>query len=198
MKTNAEIRKETLSLMKGNWGAGFVIVLISGIINIISSLLYYIPTIFIAMPFSIGVAMTFLWFVSGNQKLSPKATFSVFSKKHYWKSFGLAALSTIYIFLWSLLFIIPGIIKGLSYTLAPYIWAENPELTANQAIEQSMKMMDGHKMQLFLLILGLVILGLLSGILLFIPLIWLQPYCHAIIAKFYEEVKRNYNEASCQ
>ena len=85
--------------------------------------------------------------------------------------------------------IVPGIIKGLAYGLAPYIMLDDPELTAEQAICKSMKMMDGHKMQLFVMILGMIVLSMLSGILLFIPLLWLVPYYQTILAKFYEEVK---------
>ncbi|MBQ2289734.1 MAG: DUF975 family protein, partial [Bacteroidaceae bacterium] len=68
---------------------------------------------------------------------------------------------------------------------------------ADEAIEQSMKMTDGHKMNLFLIGLGMFGLFLLSGILLFIPGLWIAPYYQAVIAKYYEEVKCN-NETSCQ
>ena len=197
MKTNSQIRQEALSLMKGNWGTAIVIVLISSIISGFSSMLYYIPTIFVAFPLSIGVAITFMHFVRGTQKLSIESAFSVFTAEKYWKSVGLALLMYVYTLLWTLLFIVPGVIKSLSYTLAPYIWADNPELTADQAIEQSIKMMDGHKMNLFLIGLGMFGLFLLSGILLFIPALWIAPYYQAVIAKYYEEVKCN-NEASCQ
>ena len=60
---------------------------------------------------------------------------------------------SIYTFLWSLLLIIPGVIKGLSYSMTPFILTDKPELSANEAIELSMKMMDGHKMDLFVLLL---------------------------------------------
>ena len=83
MKTNAEIRKEALSLMKGNWGTAIVIVLISSIISGFSSMLYYIPTIFVAFPLSIGVAITFMHFVRGTQKLSIESAFSVFTAEKY-------------------------------------------------------------------------------------------------------------------
>ena len=95
----------------------------------------------------------------------------------------------IYTFLWALLLVVPGIIKSLSYALAPYILADNPELKADEAINRSMEMMKGHKMDLFLIILGYVGLALLSLIALGIPLLWLYPYYQVVLAKFYEEVK---------
>lgn len=93
-----------------------------------------------------------------------------------------------------MLLIVPGIIKSLSYALAPYILAENPELTANQAINKSMAMMKGYKMQLFLISLGYALLSLLSIVALGIPLLWLYPYYQVVMAKFYEEVKSEYQE----
>ena len=60
-------------------------------------------------------------------------------------------LTGLYIALWSLLFIIPGIIKSFSYAMAPYILAEHPEMTASEAITESRHMMDGNKWRLFCL-----------------------------------------------
>ena len=101
-------------------------------------------------------------------------------------------LMTIYTILWSLLLIVPGIIKSLSYALTPYIVAEKPELSANESIELSMKMMDGHKMDLFLIILGFLGLAVLSIFTLCIGYLWLAPYMYAKMAAFYEDVKAEY------
>lgn len=191
MKTNSQIRQEALLLMKGNWGTAICITLISTAIGYACSAMYYIPAIFISYPISFGVIMTFLHFVRGTQELSIESMFSAFNAKFYWKSVGLMLLTGIYTCLWLLLLIVPGIIKGLSYAFAPYILADNPELTIDQAIEESMKMTDGHKMNLFLIGLGMFGLFLLSGILLFIPGLWIAPYYQAVIAKYYEEVKCN-------
>lgn len=60
-------------------------------------------------------------------------------------------LVSIFTFLWSLLFFIPGLVKGLAYSVAPYILAINPDVTASEAIAKSMKLMNGHKMELFIL-----------------------------------------------
>ena len=223
MKTNSQIRKEALSLMKGNWGTGICILLIilvlsyvySSLTNILSIvfaaafitsplilltvdlLLILISGIFILGPFNLGIAIAYLHLVRDTQKFTVVSIFSAFSAKYYLKSVGLQFLTVIYTLLWTLLLYVPGIIKVISYTFAPYILADNPELTANEAIEQSMKMTYGHKMNLFLIGLGMFGLMLLSALLLFIPLLWITPYYQAVIAKYYEEVKCN-NETSCQ
>ena len=193
MKKNSEIRQEALSTMKGNWGVGITILFVTGVINYFCSLLFYgIPSIFIGYPLTLGLAIAYLLLVRGEQKLEVGTIFAGFKSHFYWKSIGTTLLVGIYTFLWTLLLFIPGIIKSLSYSLTLYILADEPELSVNQAIEKSMKMMEGHKMQLFLMILGYMGYAILSIIALGIPLLWLVPYYNAVLAKFYEEVKSNY------
>lgn len=197
MKTNSQIRQESLAAMKDNWGMAILIGIIVSTIASLSSVFYGIPTIFVGFPVSVGLAIAFLNLVRGNNKLKIEDIFSTFNEKYYWKSVAVILLVNIYTFLWSLLLIVPGIIKCLSYSLAPYIIADNPDMSADEAINLSMKMMDGHKCQLFLIILGYIGFVLLSSILLFIPLLWLVPYYYAVQTKFYEEVKNEYNAATC-
>lgn len=81
----------------------------------------------------------------------------MFSQMHrLWAGFCLKFLTFLYTFLWSLLFYIPGIIKGLSYSMAPYILAESPELTANEAISESGRLMMGNKWRLFCLSISFI------------------------------------------
>ena len=73
--------------------------------------------------------------------------------------------------------------------MAPYILIENPDISAEMAIRRSMAMMNGHKMDLFLIYLGMIGLGILSALLLFIPLLWIVPYYQVVLAKFYFSLK---------
>lgn len=97
-------------------------------------------------------------------------------------------LRTLYTFLWALLFIIPGIIKSLSYAMTPFIMAENPDMTAKEAIEASKQLMDGHKGELF--VLGLTFFGwiLLCVLTLGIGTFFLNPYMNAAYAAFYKNL----------
>lgn len=117
------------------------------------------------------------------------------------KSFGnvfvLYLLTTLYTVLWTLLFIVPGIIKAFSYSMSNFILAENPDIKPSDAIKESKKLMDGNKLDYFMLglsfigweILNLFTLGILS--------IWLQPYIHTTQAAFYEAVKNEkYGDAA--
>ena len=176
--------------MSGNWSTMVLIALVFGIIWSFTAnsfplvLLVYCPLI-------LGLAMMMLRFVRNNKGVVVRDLFYAFSSPLYRKSMRLGVQMFAYTFLWSLLFIVPGIVKFYSYLLAPYILADNPEITAEEAINRSEKLMDGHKMQLFLMSLGYLGLTLLSALLLFIPLLWLMPYYNSVYAKFYEEVKNS-------
>lgn len=90
--------------------------------------------------------------------------------------------------LWSLLLIIPGIVKSLSYAMTPYILVDHPELTAKQAIEASKAMMDGYKGDLFMLGLSFIGWDILNLLTLGIGSFWLSPYKEATYAAFYRQL----------
>ena len=97
-------------------------------------------------------------------------------------------LQSIYIILWSLLFIIPGIVASYSYAMTEYILAEDPELTATEAISRSKQMMYGNHWRLFCLEFSFIGWSILCSFTLGIGNLWLTPYKQAAIAAFYREV----------
>ena len=107
-------------------------------------------------------------------------------------------LTGIYTFLWTLLLIVPGIIKSFSYAMTAFVLRDNPELKFNGAIEKSMKMMDGHKFDLFYLYLTFIGWGFPSILTLGIGLLWFVPYMQSALAHFYEDVKAEYEAAQAQ
>ncbi|MBK9730881.1 MAG: DUF975 family protein [Chitinophagaceae bacterium] len=96
---------------------------------------------------------------------------------------------TLFIILWALLLIIPGIIAALAYSQTFYILADNKSIGAMEAIDASKKMMYGNKEQYFALILYFALLIILSVFTLGIALFWIFPYMSVTLAKFYNEVK---------
>ena len=104
-------------------------------------------------------------------------------------------LRNLFTTLWALLFVIPGIVKGLSYAMTPFILEEHPDLTASQAIKASMQLMDGHKMDLF--ILGLTFIGwqILACLTAGIGFLFLNPYMNAAYAAFYRSISASGREA---
>ena len=107
----------------------------------------------------------------------------------HWKTAAAAKLlQGLYVFLWALLFIIPGIMAGYSYAMTGYILAENPEMTATEAIEQSKHMMYGNRWRLFCLQLSFLGWDLLCVFTLGIGNLWLTPYKQAAEAAFYRDI----------
>ena len=94
----------------------------------------------------------------------------------------------IFVFLWSLLFIIPGIIATYSYAMTEFILAEHPDLTASEAIAQSKEMMSGNRWRLFCLHFSFIGWDILSSLTLGIGNLWLRPYKQAANAAFYREI----------
>ena len=89
------------------------------------------------------------------------------------------------ILLWSLLFIIPGIVAAYRYSMAPYLLAEHPELSASEAIEQSKQMMSGNKGRLFCLQLSFIGWFLLAALTAGVGYVFLAPYTKAAETAFY-------------
>ena len=107
----------------------------------------------------------------------------------HWKRAALTyLLQGVYTFLWSLLLIIPGIIATYSYAMTKYILAENPELTANEAIGRSKEMMDGNRWRLFCLEISFIGWDILCLFTLGIGHLWLTPYKQAARAAFYRDI----------
>lgn len=149
---------------------------------------------FIVMgPLTVGVVTYFLNMIRDTDEKNN--LLSIFFSFKCGKRYVLSLLTGLYIALWSILFVIPGIVKFFSYSLAPYIMAENPEMTANQAITESRRMMDGNKAKLFKLYLSFIGWFILCGI----PFIgwclipWIVAYVNTAVAEFYDEVKYNHS-----
>ena len=118
-----------------------------------------------------------------------KNLFAYFS---YWKiTMAARILQGIFITLWSLLFIIPGIIAYFNYAMTEFILAENPNLSATEAIGISKKMMQGNKFRLFCLDLSFIGWEVLCVLTLGIGNLWLIPYKRAAIAAFYRDLCDN-------
>ena len=114
---------------------------------------------------------------------------TLFEYFSHWKTTAATRLlSVLYMFLWSLLFIIPGIVAGYSYAMTDYILAENPNLTASEAIEQSKTMMYGNRWRLFCLQFSFIGWDILATLAFGIGHLWLTPYKQAATAAFYREV----------
>lgn len=185
------------SQLSGQWGDALLFTVVYVVILSTAStvLSYFALSLFAS--FFIGqmyysYAVAFLQNKRCGKKLSIGSIFSGYSD---FLRIGLTLLlKDLYVFLWSLLFLIPGVIKSISYSQTSFIMHDNPELGYNAAIERSMAMMDGYKMRYFWLQLSFI--GWYIGVLLTCGLLmlWVNPYVAAANAHFYEYVKAEYEK----
>ncbi|MDO6737946.1 DUF975 family protein [Wenyingzhuangia sp. 2_MG-2023] len=179
---NTKLMQMARESLNGKWGiaiGGFLIY------TIIISIASY-ASLIIAGPFYLGICL-FALNISRGKEFKIEQIFKGFN---YFVNALLAYLLVfVYVFLWSLLLIVPGIIKGLSFSMVFFILADDPELNYSEALKQSEEMMDGHKWKFFKLnlrFLGWAILCLLT---LGIGFLWLIPYMYVTYAKFYDDLK---------
>ena len=130
----------------------------------------------------------------GCQKYFVKATEEEFSINHVMSGFkkgkyGNIVLTMLYrgvlLFLWTLLLIIPGIIKSYAYRFVPYILADNPEITPKRAIEISNQMTNGQKFEMFVLDLSFIGWYILGTLALFVGVLFVNPYVNQTFAQLY-------------
>lgn len=111
-----------------------------------------------------------------------------FTNGNYLRSVGTMFLRDLFIFLWSLLLIVPGIIKSYEYRMIPYLLAENPQLSAQRAFELSKEMMKGQKWNTFVLDLSFILWGILGAITC-IGVYFIRPYIVATQVELYTVLK---------
>ncbi len=181
--------------LKGKWGLAVGTFLVYCVITIIISSIPKVgslASLLISGPMTLGLVI-FSLALSRNKKAKFEQIFKGF------ENFSLALRAylwmLLFILLWSLLFIIPGIIKGYSYSMIFYILADNQSMGVKKALKESMKMMQGNKMKLLSLqvrFLGWLLLCLLTfGV----GLLWLVPYMQVSVAKFYDDIKDSKSKA---
>ena len=221
--TYSDYRRIARENLEGNWGKSLAIALVAAFfgallagsnigfeVNMDAEYIHRLPRILLSLLAffaSIASILNLVQFILGGTvqlgytqillKQYQHMEFEMgelFSQFHRFKQgFLQSFLRILYIVLWSLLFIIPGIIKSFAYAMTPFLMADNPSMTAKEAIAASKELMDGHKGKLF--ILGLTFIGwdILAILSLGIGFLWLNPYKEATYAAFYRDliIQRN-------
>ena len=219
MKQNQDYKNAALAALKGNWPSAVLAMLVYLFISVIAvspnvvsqvqlalnpsasgffanhsgatSGFIYLMELLVLYPLVKGLFNTLnRLLVNGDADLVRGMFNSALTK--YWRTVLASLLQFVFIFLWSLLLIVPGIIKAFSYSMTWFILEDEPELSPNKAIELSMAMMKGHKFDLFYLYLSFIGWGILSLFTLGIGLLWLTPYMYTSVAAFYQDVKADF------
>ncbi|MCP9329308.1 DUF975 family protein [Liquorilactobacillus satsumensis] len=156
---------------------------------------------FLATMILVGINFTFLdWLRTKKSDFKVlRGVFSVFTKRHFISVLVLYLLISLFTFLWTLLFIIPGIIKTFSYSQTYLIYKDLAEsqkdtddLSYLDYITKSRQLMDGHKMDFFLLKLSFIGWDILAVLTFGIGFIWLTPYQTATYVAFYKDIAQGH------
>lgn len=197
MKENSQIRAEAREALKGNWSVAALFMFVYSLIACGIACAFVLPFgdkpignvsswvgALLLSPLGWGCVVAYLRLFR-REELQMGWMFEGYSQGRIWTT---TILQMIYTYLWTLLLIIPGVIKSYSYAMTPFILRDNPELSNNAAIEESMRLMQGNKMKLFLLdlsFIGWYILGMLTfGI----GMLWAASYNYTAKAAFYEDL----------
>ena len=170
-----------LVVIAASWIISLVFGLIGGIINLI-----------IGGPIAYAMASIYLGIIKKSRSPEVEDIIIGFKDNKFTRNLVAYLRYQVFIFLWTLLFIIPGIIKAISYSQMFYLLAENDKLEASDAQRKSMEMMEGHKAEYFVLQLSFIPWFLLCIITFGIAAIYVTPYYEATMAEFHVRlVKEN-------
>jgi uncharacterized membrane protein len=197
-ESSANLRALGRDALKGKWGLGIAGTLVYFALTIIPVIILNsifgrgeagpsgISTIYnllINGPMILGYAM---FAISIFRKRETSAAEVFYGFERFVKAFGLYIVMSIFIILWSLLLIIPGIIAAFRYSLCFYILADHPEMGIMEALNESKRMMRGNKWKMFCLSLSFIGWTILCVFTLGIGFLWLLPYMEVSIIAFYD------------
>lgn len=193
MKSASEIRRlarEQLKLnpFSKNWMMALLLELVCGVLLSIAGFTL-VGAILLTGALTLGFCATLLKIVRTREPANIGDLFTLGFTNNFGQTVGLFVLEGIFVFLWSLLFFIPGIIKSYSYSMSFFILADHPEYSWSQAHKASIEMMKGKKWKLFCLQFSFIGWILLSCLTFGILLLWVAPYYNLAMANFYNENK---------
>ena len=189
MINRADLKMRAKQMMSGNIGmliVCFIIVaVITGVCNVIP-FVGQVLAICVTGPLALGSCYIYLDLARG---MEPDVNVLFAGFQRFVDTLVLTLLISVFTFLWSLLLVVPGIIKAISYSQAYYILAEHPEMSGKDALDASIAMMDGHKMDYFVLMLSFIPWMLLCLITCGIAVLYVGPYMETTFVNFYEAIK---------
>jgi len=192
---NLTLMRAARESLRGKWGIAILTFFIYTLLTTTSGTmrsqgsfftLSSILTLIIGGPLALGAAIFSLSMSRGKEAMLEQL-FQGFN--NFSNAFITYLLLILYILLWTLLLIVPGIIAALGYSMTFYILADAPTIKPQDALKKSKSMMDGYKLKLFYLGLRFLLLAILCILTLGIGFLWLIPFVHVTMAKFYDDIK---------
>ena len=185
---NSILTAQARAALRGQWiPAAILSVVYAGITVVLSliPILGWVLSILTVGPLVVGYKKYFLRLLR-QERVEFNQLFDGFSC--FAPAFVASILCTVFIFLWTLLLVVPGIIAAISYSMTFFIIADNPQIDGLQAIRRSKQMMRGHKFKLFCLgcrFIGWFLLGVIT---LGIGFFFVGPYWTTAHAAFYQDL----------
>ena len=186
--SNREIMAQARGSLKGRWGLAIGTVLVYWIICIAAEEIPkagWLISILVSGAMSLGLC---IFALSLSRRKNPKFEQLFGGFKRFGVALAAFLLKIIFIILWSLLLVVPGIIASFRYSMTYYIIAENDSIGPLEAIKKSKEMMRGNKWKLFCLCWRFIGWDLLCILTLGIGFLWLMPYRTVAFARFYDDV----------
>ncbi|MBO4452748.1 MAG: DUF975 family protein [Clostridia bacterium] len=194
MLSRAELKTRAKQQLGGSLFANvwlyalLVLLIVSVILSFAGSFTFGIVTVLVEGPLAVGVAGLFIGLVRGANSIKIEDMFNGF-KDNLSRNLLLGLLQSLFIFLWSLLFVIPGIIKYYAYSMSFYIANDHPEYDWKQCLDESKRITNGHKWELFVLDLSFIGWYIVGSLALGLGVLWVAPYHAVTIANYYEALK---------
>ncbi|MCL2527126.1 MAG: DUF975 family protein [Defluviitaleaceae bacterium] len=203
-RSRQEIKAHAKSAMKAQWGTSiavilvFVLVVMAGVLvafpflmraPFVYMLIIWATIFFVDNPLVVNLEGVFIKIFNG-ERASVGELFSNLPVNYLRKVGGMAWMG-LFTMLWTLLFFIPGIVKGIAYSMTPFILADCPNVTAKEALKLSMRMTKGHKMELFVMYLSFIGWSMLGGLTFgILNIVFVNPYLYTTCAGYYVELKQ--------
>lgn len=182
----SEFRHAAWNKLSGKWGTMALATLAKSALEGLASSLVGIGLFIVGGPMSLGMAQMSLNIYRGkNEKID--TLFDPF-KTNFGGSVLAYVLISLFTALWSMLFIIPGIVKSYAYAMTYFVMVDNPKMDANDARKRSIEIMKGNKWRLFCLDFSFIGWDILSIFTLGILSYWIAPYRLMAYAEFYREL----------
>lgn len=201
MRNSASYRKEAWELLTSNFWILFLVFLVFYATQFVAGALYEVEievlsliVMLLLMPLGYGLHWVCLSFAR-EQPISVKDIVEPYlSGYQFLRVLASNVVVSILIFLWTLLFVIPGIIKGFSYSMVPYIMKDDDDISVLDAITLSRKIMDGNKWRLFKLYVTFIGWGIVILLTFGLAAFFVVPYVNVAMSCFYNDIKEKYEE----
>lgn len=199
MRSNSEMKAAAKAQLGGKlfgdkWLMATIVCVIGGAMIGLLSKYTYVGELLLSGPIAVATMVVFLELKRTGETPNIGKFFGEMFNGNFARYFVVGLLSAVFCFLWALLFIIPGIVKGYAYAMCPYLVKRNPEMEAMDCLKQSEKIMMGHKMQLFKLDLSFLGWFIVGGLCLGVGAFWVEAWWNTARANFYDDLYAEYAE----